>query len=277
MGSALNAFVLARRAGLKTDFPREYSDWAKHPMLFLPSPVTGTGDPFLTHVHSDFYEKAKKYVEGGGFLYASVAADGAVPEMGSLFGARLVDRAVSSEVTIKFVVPFGDFKPGDTLHYTVPTATPESWGALLEVSSGKVVAVDQDDHPALVTNTVGSGKTLLSAYPLEHYLANVPAAFDKPEETHRIYAAFRDWAGVKPAFRADQPVIEATSLAGDHRGYLVVVNHSGDTQHVTITSSLPTHSVSRIAPDGSKPVSVDGAKWKFELGPYEGAVLDWRQ
>ena len=43
-------------------------------------------------------------------LYASLAADGAILEMASLFGARLVDRAVSSEVTLKFVEPFGDFE-----------------------------------------------------------------------------------------------------------------------------------------------------------------------
>lgn len=125
--------------------------------------------------------------------------------MTSLFGARLVDRNPSSELTLKFVAPFGDFKPGDTLHYTIPSASIESWGTLLEVSSGKVIAVDQDGNPTLVSNTLGSGKTLLSAYPLEHYLSVVPAVFDKSEETHRIYAAFRDWAGVKPRFRTDQP------------------------------------------------------------------------
>jgi hypothetical protein len=42
---------------------------------------------------------------------------------------------------------------------------------------------------------------LLSAYPLENYLANLPAAFDKPENTHRIYEAFREWSGLKPLFR----------------------------------------------------------------------------
>jgi hypothetical protein len=188
MGSALTAFVLGRRAGLKADFPREYSDWDKHAMIFLPSPVTSTGDPFLAHVHSDFYAKARKYVENGGFLYASLAADGAVPEMDSLFGARMVDRAVTSEVTLKFVEPFGDFEPGDTLHYTLPSASIQSWGTLLEVSTGKVIAVDQDGHPALVTNQLGSGKTLLSAYPLEHYLAETPSVFDKPEGTYRLYA-----------------------------------------------------------------------------------------
>jgi len=277
MGSALTTFILARRAGLKADFPREYADWAKRPMLFMPSPITSTGDVFLAHVHSDFYEKVRKYVENGGLLYASLASDGAVPEMASLFGARLVDRAVNSEVTLKFVVPFGDFKPGETLHYTVPDATVASWGALLEVSNGKIIAVDQDGHPALVANTLGSGKTLLSAYPLEHYLANVPAVFDKPEDTHRIYTAFRDWAGVKPVFSADRPTVEVSALNGDHRGYVVVVNHSDQTENVKISTALPAHAVTRIAPEGPKPITMEGSSWKMDLGPYEGAIVEWKQ
>ena len=277
MGSALTSFILARRAGLKADFPREYSDWAKRPMLFMPSPITSTGDIFLAHVHSDFYEKVRKYVENGGFLYASFASDGAAPEMASLFGARLMDRAVSQEVTLKFVAPFGDFKPGDILRYNVPSSTTESWGALLEVTTGKVIAVDEDGHPALVTNTIGSGKVLLSAYPLEHYLANVPAVFDRPEETHRIYAAFRDWAGVKPAFRSDRPSVEVSTLNGDRRGYVVLVNHSAQTESARILTTLPVHTLTQLLPDGSKAVPMDGSSWKMELGPYEGAIVEWKQ
>jgi endo-1,4-beta-mannosidase len=277
ISSALTTFIIARRAGLKADFPREYADWAKRPMLFMPSPITSTGDPFLTHVHSDFYEKARKYVENGGFLYASVASDGAIPEMASLFGARLVDRAISSEITLKFVAPFGDFKPGDTLHYLVPSATTESWGTLLEVTTGKIIALDQDGHPALVANTLGSGKTLLSAYPLEHYLAGAPAVFDKPEETHRIYAAFRDWAGVKPVFRADRPTVEVSTLNGDRRGYVVVVNHSDTTENVKISTTVPPRAVTRISPEGSKPITIEESGWKMDLGPYEGAIVEWRQ
>ena len=44
-----------------------------------------------------------------------------------------------------------------------------------------MIAVDQDGRPALVAHELGKGKTLLSAYPLEHYLAHVPSVFDKPE------------------------------------------------------------------------------------------------
>ena len=277
MGSALSAFILARQAGLKADFPREYDNWAKHPMLFMPSPITSTGDAFLAHVHADFYAKAKKYVEGGGFLYASLASDGAIPDMASLFGARLVDRAPSSEVTLKFVEPFGDFKPGDTLHYSVPSASVESWGSLLEVSSGKVMAVDQDGHPALVTNTVGSGRTLLSAYPLEHYLASVPAVFDQPENTHRIYSAFRDWAGIRPLFRTDKPEVEISALQGDHRGYVVLVNHSAEAQDVTVSTTLALRSVMRIEADGSKPLPLERSTWKMRIEPYAGVIVEWNK
>lgn len=277
ISSALSSFVLARRAGLKVNFPREYNDWTKHAMVFLPSPITSTDNTFLAHVHSDFYEKARKYVENGGFLYASLAADGTVLEMDSLFGAHMVDRAVSSEVTLKFVEPFGDFKPGDALHYTVPSAGIQSWGTLLEVSSGKVIAVDQDGHPALVTNQIGSGKTLLSAYPLEHYLAEVPAVFDKPEETHRLYAAFRDWVGVKPAFRVDNPSVELSVLSGTGRGYMVVVNHSFETRKVTVHSATPVRTVSRIAVDGPKPIAMDGSSWRLEIAPFDAVIVEWKR
>ncbi|HVO60975.1 MAG TPA: hypothetical protein VMT53_08560, partial [Terriglobales bacterium] len=241
-----------------------------------PSPITSTSDPFLTHVHSDFYEKARKYVENGGSLYASFASDGAVPEMASLFGARLVDRAPSTEVTIKMVKPFGDLKPGDTFHYLVPDQTIESWGAILQVLGGKVIAVDQHNNPALIVNTVGRGKTLLSAYPVEHYLANVPAVFDQAENTHRIYEAFRDWVGFKSAFQTDDPAIEISALNGDHRGYLVVVNHSAEGKNVMISAAAPVHTISRIAPEGVTPVSLQGFAFKLQLGPYDGTILEWK-
>jgi endo-1,4-beta-mannosidase len=275
MGSLLNSFVLAHRAGLKADFPREYSDWNKRPMLLMPSPITSTNS-YLIHVHSDFYEKAAKYVKDGGALYASVAADAAIPNMESLFGARLADTVIVSEVTIKMTESFGDLKPGDTFHYTVPSANPRYWGSLLEVKGGKVIAIDQDGRPALVVNSLGSGKTLLSAYPIEAYLAAEPAIFEKAENTHRIYEAFREWAGIKPIFRTDQPSVEVASLNADHRGYVVVVNHSSQPYKVTLSTSLPVRSLSRITPEGRSPLPVAGSNWTMDMGPNEAAVVEWQ-
>ena len=277
MSSSLTSFILAHRAGMKADFPREYTDWQKRPMLFMPSPLTSTGSVFLAHVHSDFYEKVKKYVEGGGFVYASVAADAAVPDMESLFGARLVDAVTVSEVTLKVVAPLGTLKVGDTFHYSVPSATTRHWGALLEVKGGKVIAVDQDGRPALVANTLGTGKTLLSAYPLEAYVANVPSVFEKPESTHRIYEAFREWTGLKPQFRTDQPSVEISALNGDHRGYAVVVNHSAQAYKLNVLTTLTIHSLSRITPEGPQSLQPQAPGWKMDIGPYEAAIIEWKQ
>ena len=276
MGSALSSFILARRAGFGLDFPREYGDWEKRPLLLLPSPLTSTGTPFLAHVHSDFYGRAEQYVRRGGDLYASVAADAAVPDMASLFGARLVDANVATDVTLKMVAPLGSLAPGDTLHFTAPGGGSRYWGSLLEVRGGEVVAVDQDGHPALVAHALGAGKTLLCAYPLESHLAVTPAAFEQAPALDRLYAAIREWSGVKPDFRTDQPSVEVAALKGDERGYAFLVNHSSLPRRVRVSSTLPLGSVRRITPEGPKALALEGDGWSLELEPYEGAVVECR-
>jgi hypothetical protein len=276
MNSALTSFILAHRAGLKLDFPRESGDWKKRPMLFLPSPLTSTSEPFLAHVHSDFYESARKYVEDGGFLYASVAADAAILGVETLFGARLMDAVPVSEVSLKVVASFGNLKPGDTFHFAVPAQNSRYWGSMLDVKGGEIIAVDQDGRPALVANSLGAGKTLLSAYPIEAYVANVPSAFEKSETTHRIYEAFRQWTGVRPAFYTDQPSVEATSLSGDRRGYVVLVNHSAVSRPTTVSTSLPVHSITQVTADGRKPLALNGSSWQIDVSAYDGVIVEWK-
>jgi hypothetical protein len=274
-GSWLSAFILARQAGLKADFPREDSDWESRPLLLLPSPLTST-DRFLVHVHTDFWERARRYVAGGGALYASLSGDAAIPEMESLFGARVVDHTPASEVTLKVVIPWGGLNPGDMFRYSAAGGSPRQWPATLEVHGGTVIAVEQDGRPALVAHHLGKGATLLCAYPLESYLANLPAAFDQEENTYRIYRAFRDWAGVPSRFRTNQPSVEATSLEAQGHGYVVAVSHSAKPQHVTVTSALPLKAVQRVTPDGEQRVSLQGSQWELDLPPYGAAVFAWR-
>ena len=271
--SWLNSFVLAHRAGLKADFPREYTNWQTRPMLLMPSPLTSTNS-YMVHVHTDFYEKARKYVEGGGFLYASVAADAAIPQMESLFGARMADTVTAADITLKIVEPFGALKPGDTFHYSLPAANPKYWGALLEVKGGEVIAVDQDGRPALIANQVGSGKTLLLGPAIEQYLANTPSVFEKPENTHLIYKSFRDWAGVKPAFATDQPDVEIEALNGNHRGYLVLVNHSAEPRDTALSNTVKMRELSRISPEGTESLQLPNLQIKMQ--PYETTILEWK-
>jgi len=274
-GAWLSSYILTRRAGMKAEFPREYDDWQKYPMLVLASPLTST-DTALVHVHTDFWGKAKAYVENGGVVYASVSADAAIPDMEDIFGARLVDGAPAREVTLKIVAPFGGLKPGDTFTYAASADTLNQWTATLQVGSGQVIAVDQDGRPALVANSLGRGKTLLSAYPIEMYLANQPVAFEGKDATYRIYQALREWAGVKATVWTDDPSVEAAALNAKDHGYLVVVNHTAQTKQVSIQTSLPVQALSRVTADGKQAVTHQQSGWSLQLDPYDGAVLDWK-
>lgn len=275
MSATLSAFILAHRAGLKPGLPREASDWERFPLLLLPSPLTAT-DPVFVHLHTDFWERASAYVRGGGVLYASLCANAAIPDMAGLFGARMTDTVIVSEVTLKIVKPFGDLRPGATFHFSVPAAAAKYWGTGLEVSDGEVIAVDQQGRPALVTHRLGKGRTLLSAYPLESWLGSQPAAFENEETTYRLYRALRDWSGLRPTVATDQPSVEASALTGNGRGYFVLANHSGVARRARVTTTLPVPELSQLTQSGGVAVPRDRDGWIVSLPPHTGAVLEWR-
>lgn len=274
MSSVLSSFILAHRAGWKPSLPREQADWSQYPVVLLPSPITAT-DPMDIHLHTDFWAKASDYVRKGGVLYASVSANAAIPHMSDLFGARMTDSIPVSDLTLKIVKPFGALKPGDTLHFAVPGQSAKYWGTGLEVGTGTVIAVDQDNRPALVTHTLGAGKTLLSAYPLEAYLGNTVAVFDNAPTTYRLFTALRAWSGVEPLVSTDQPEVEASALVGSDSGYIVLVNHSGKAHRAQITTTLPVHKLKQLTADGLIALQRDGGKWGIDVPAYDGVILEW--
>jgi len=272
--SQLNTFIVARRAGLKVDMPREYTEWQSHPMLLLPSPLTAT-ERNLTHVHTAFWDEVHEYVLNGGVIYTSLCADAAIPEMNQLFGVFLADHASVGDVSITFVKQFGEITAGTVFHYPANPANPRQWPATLDVTDGEIIATDQDGHPALVVHSLGKGKTLVSAYPLETYLAELPSAFEHPEETHRIYQGLMQWADLTPLFATDVPGVEVAGLNGSGRGYAIVANHQPDNYLVTITSRSALRSIAVIEAGGKRPVTLDGNKCQMEIPGYGGAVMEW--
>jgi hypothetical protein len=63
--------------------------------------------------------------------------------------------------------------------------------------------------------------------------------------------------------------------ARDH-GYVIVVNHHGKAEHVSVASAEPLKSVRRLTPDGERPVSFQGSQWELDLQPYGAAVFAWK-
>jgi endo-1,4-beta-mannosidase len=272
--SLLNTFILARRAGLKVDMPREYAEWQSHPMLLLPSPLTAT-ERNLTHVHTAFWDEVHEYVLNGGIVYISLCADAAIPEMNRLFGVSLADHASVGDVSITFVEQFGDITAGTVFHYPANPANPRHWPATLDVTDGQIIATDQDGRPALVVHSLGKGKTLVCAFPLETYLAELPSAFERPEETHKIYQGLMQWAELTPLFAADVPGVEVAGLSGSERGYAIIANHQPENYLVTITSRTSLTSIAVVEADGKRPVALDGKKCQMEIPGYGGAVIEW--
>jgi hypothetical protein len=275
MSATLSAFILAHRAGLKPALPREASDWERYPLLFLPSPLTAT-DPVFVHLHTDFWERARAYVQGGGVLYASLAANAAIPDMATLFGARMTDTVISSEVTLKVVKALGNLRPGESFHFVLPGAAAKFWGTGLQLSDGEVIAVDQENRPALVAHRYGKGRTLLSAYPLEAWLGSQPAAFEGKEATYRLYRALREWAGLRPTVSTDQPSVEASALIANGRGYFVLANHAGVAVRTHVDSALPVHELRQLTEGDAVAVAAERGGWTIELPPHSGAILEWR-
>jgi hypothetical protein len=274
-GAWLSAFILARRAGLGVAFPREYTPLQDHPLLLLPSPLTST-ERNLVHVHTRFWETARAHVEAGGTLYASLCADAAIPEMAGLFGACLSDHAPQDQVRLKMVTRFGELEEGREFHLPTPAGGPRYSPAVLELAGGEVVAVDAQGHPALVSHTCGEGKTLLCVYPLEAILARIPAAFEGPDETHRLYRALRQWAGIVPLFETDHPSVEVSALLSPDRsrGYIVLANHSGEDRRVTVTTALPLSAARRIIPDGDQPLELVNGQFSVEINAWDGMVVE---
>ncbi len=273
--SLLNTFILARRAGWKVDMPREYADWQAHLLLLLPSPLTST-EHNLAHVHTAFWEAARAFVDQGGTLYASLCADAAIPGMADLFGARLSDHALAEEVLLKLVVPFGSLAAGTEFRFRADPSSVKFWPATLDVTTGTVIALDGAGRPALVSNVRGRGKTLLSAYPLESYLAVFPAAFEGLESTYRLYRALAEWAGIQPMFSTNIPGIEVAGLVASGRGYAVLANHQPEQKQVNVVSNLSLKEVDQITSHGRQPLSLQDHAWRMDIPAYDGAIVEWK-
>jgi len=118
---------------------------------------------------------------------------------------------------------------------------------------------------------------LTCAYPIEKYLARVPAAFEEGDNTHRLYRALAEWAGVQPLFRSDRAEVEAAALVGSGRGYIVLTNHSDAPQTVTITPRKALRQVQLVRIEGAAPLDLHDNRLTVRVAPFGGEIVEYRE
>ncbi len=277
--SWLASFILCRQAGIIVSFPRELDDWSNIRLIITPVPSTTSPNP-ICHLYTSFWSKAKPFIEDGAVLYASLCAKSALslPEVDLLFGARIADRAPwQSVVRLTMTQDFFDLKIGDVIEFNCPDRL-EGTGVQFEVSDARVLAVDQEGRPALLTKPVGHGHTVICAYPLEYALGSTANAFEKPGNCQRLYRGLKALAQIQSPFSVADPAIELGWLLGQDRDYVTLINHSSDITRTYIEAKVPGKAYI-LAPGWSSSAIYGGywfqcrAAWFFRMcirmGTYE--------
>jgi endo-1,4-beta-mannosidase len=96
----------------------------------------------------------------------------------------------------------------------------------ITADKAKIIAVDQNEMPALTLYTKGAGKAVLCTYPLEYFAANRPN--DNPNDIAKIYQAAAEEAGVSAILHIDDLRIAVGTMEVDDRVIAIAANLTSD-------------------------------------------------
>ncbi len=272
----LNEFVLAARAGVCVEFPRERLDhvWPDLPLLLAPAPLTSTTSSLL-HLRTSWWSGAADFHDRGGVLYISLSAETAIPDLDALAGVRVVGRApVESHVHLHFTAAFGTLVAGDVLSVPAGRADLHGRGVRLKVEDAEVLAVDSHGNPALTRVRRGTGYTVVCAYPVEILLADVPDAHGPEDPWWQVLHGLADLAGIVPLAGVEHPDLTTGLLHGSGGGTLVVTNHGSASVRTTVR--LPQDAAPASGPQlvGS---SFDPESLGLEIAGHAAALITWNR
>ncbi len=273
----LNAFVLASRAGASIGFPRERLDgvWPDVPLVLLPAPLSSTLST-LHHVRSTYWSGAEAHAARGGSVWVSCSAESAIPEMNSLLGCRILDRArVDRPPVLRFVRPWGPFAPGD--EYLLPAwdGRLATRGVSLGLADAEVIALDAHGDPALVVVRRGTGWAVTCAQPIELLLASVPDAHGPGDRSWGIYAGLLAVAGAADAARADHPELTTGTVRGERGGLTTVTNHGPEAIRARLRLPEGSSQAQAIGPLGASGAILDEGGVEVTLGAFEATIVGW--
>ncbi|MFC7340447.1 beta-mannosidase [Saccharopolyspora griseoalba] len=259
------AYVAAREADLPVGFTRERDGIDEDVDLYLL--------PCVKQIQGPTWQALRRRVESGAVLYLSYTAGEVghhrqpwIPYLDETFGVRkqitygVVDEVTDAEVEFTFTADFGGIAAGEVLRFRV--AGNEHSRAFLPVvpDGATVVATDAHGNPALLRRATGTGEAVLCTYPIELFAANTARV--NPDDSHRIYTALAEIAGVQREITVDDPEVFADTLVhADGRRFAWLVS-----QHDAEVEVTPTTAAKLTTLTGEPATTVT-------LPPYGAAVL----
>lgn len=237
--SLFQSYIASREADVAVSFERERDGIPSGAKLYLvPSTKALTGPGWY---------RLEELAKQGATVYASYFPGDSDNQRGpwsahmnALFGIRhrltygLPDPVEDDEIVFTLVVAFGDLEAGSHLRFRTAGNEHSRVHLPVETLGAEVVAVDRRGRPALLSQRIGKGRTVLCTYPLEHMAA--AGSRVNPEDTWRLYRALAAEAGVSRPVTVDDPRVMVDRLeTGDDRELAVLMSEHAEQISVTPT------------------------------------------
>lgn len=244
--SCLAAFVGAKRAHLPVTVAHEADGFSHYSVLIVPSAF---------NLADDTWERLTTFVQGGGALVLSYGGGDAHPGIRDLFGVEFRgDSGPRSTLSCRVAQDdlLGALSSFDA-HFDVSNY------ALLSGGTATVVATDGQGSPLLTVNTVGQGRAVYMAAPLERAIAQGdPWATPAPVATllREVYGAVARSVGCGAPVACSVPAVEVALFQGESEDILLLINHAPEKVSADLTTDRRIASIADVR--GGAPVAVDG-------------------
>ncbi|MGA8115905.1 MAG: cellulase family glycosylhydrolase [Actinocatenispora sp.] len=266
--SLRQGYVAAREADLPVGFTREEDGLVDDARLYLL--------PSTRQVLAPTWLRLREFAERGATVYVSYCSGEHdfhrgpwYQKLDDMFGvehqlAYGLNNPIDDDVVeLTFADDFGGIRAGEVLRFRAAGNANSRAFLPVEARDAKVVAVDQHGNPALLRHTVGAGETILCTYPLEHMAAVLGRV--NPEETHRIYAALAEVAGIERRVTVDDPRVFADTLVHDDgRRFVWLVS-----QHADEATVSPRTAGGTLRPLGGGDVLTEVTLPPYGVGVFE--------
>ena len=253
--ACLAAFVGAKRAHLPVTVIHEADDYADYSVLIVPSAFK---------LAEETWERLAGFAQAGGALILSYGGGDAHPGIRDLFGVEFCGDA-GPRATLSCRVAQHDLL-GPLVSFDARFDV--SNYALLSGGTATVVATDEHGNPLLTINTVGHGRAVYIAAPLERAIAQGdPWATPAPVAAllREVYGAVARSTGCGAPITCDGADVEVGLLQGDGEDVLILINHSPEKVTTTLSTDRCIAAVTQLR--GSSPVAVDGSTFGITLEP----------